>query len=325
MAINKRMFTLFIVVSLLLAGCAQPKPKTYTIGVMMELIWLMPTYDNFKTSMAELGYVEGQNVAYVYNADVVGVDQAAFDNEAKRLVDQKVDLIFAIGTLPTKAAQKAVAGTSIPVVFDPVINPVEEGVVASIAQPGGNVTGVQVVNRADKALEWALKIAPEARHVFIPYNPEDAFIVMILQSLFDSLPQLGLQLLPASAVTTPEQMAAAVETLPENTIIFVTLLSANLEAGLDELAKQADKFDVPVFSTGRGGDAPFAITDYSTTFAGQAGQGARMVDRILKGAKPADTPVETAEYFLFINLKAAQAYGLEISAEILEQADYILR
>jgi putative tryptophan/tyrosine transport system substrate-binding protein len=182
-----------------------------------------------------------------------------------------------------------------------------------------------VVNRADKGLEWALKIVTGTKYVYIPYNPDDAFITMVMQSFFDGIPQQGVEMLPASAVTTPEQMAAAVETLPEDTIIFVGLLSANLEAGLDGLVAKADQYDVSIFSTGRGGTSTFPIADFTTTFAGQAEQGAHMVDRILKGAKPASTPVETAEYYLFINLKAAQAYGVEISDEVLKQANYIVR
>lgn len=321
----KRIVFSLLVLSLLLAGCGVAKPKTYTVGVIMELAWLAPAYDGFKTSMTELGYVEGENITYVYNEEVTGGDQAAFDAEAKRLVEQNVDLIFTIGTLPTKAAKSAVEGTDIPVVFDPVINPVEEGVVQSVANPGGNVTGIQVVNRADKALEWALKVMPETKYVYIPYNPDDPFIVMVMQSLFDGIPQQGVELLPASAVTTPEKMAAAVETLPDDTIIFIGLLSANLEAGLDMLVAQADQYDVPIFATGRGGDTTFPITDYTTTFSGQAEQGAQIVDRIFKGAKPANTPVETAEYYLFVNLKAAQAYGVEVSDDILKQANSITR
>ena len=208
----KRFVFVLLILSLFLSGCGEAKPKTYTVGVIMELAWLAPAYDGFKTSMTELGYVEGQNITYLYSEEVTGGDQAAFDAEAKRLVEQNVDLIFTIGTLPTKAAKTAVEGTNIPVVFDPVINPVEEGVVQSISSPGGNVTGIQVVNRADKALEWALKVIPGTKYVYIPYNPDDQFIVMIMQSLFDGVPQQGVELLPASAVTTPEQMAAAVET-----------------------------------------------------------------------------------------------------------------
>lgn len=327
-SILRRMFVcfLFLVLSLLLAACnSSQEPDSYTVGVIMELGWLQPAYDGFKTSMAELGYVEGENIIYVYDESVTGGDQAAFEAEAKRMVEEDVDLIFAIGTLPARGAQTAVNGTDIPVVFDPVINPVEEGLVQSIANPGGNVTGVQVVNQASKGLEWALQIAPETKHVYIPYNPDDAFITMVLQSFFDSIPEQGVELLPASAVTTPEQMAMTVETLPEDTIIFVGLLSANLEAGLNDLIEQADEYDIPIFSTGRGGDAPFAITDYTTTFAGQAEQGAHMVDRIFRGAKAAETPVETAEYFLFVNLKAAESYDVEISDEILNQAHNVTR
>ncbi|MCC7118446.1 MAG: ABC transporter substrate-binding protein [Anaerolineales bacterium] len=321
----KRAIFVLVALSLSLAGCGEAKPKTYTVGVIMELAWLSPTLDGFKASMTELGYVEGQNITYLYNESVTDGDQAAFDAEAKRLVEQKVDLIFAIGTNPAKAAKAAVEGTDIAVVFDPVINPLAEGLVQSIAAPGGNVTGIQIISQTDKALEWALKIMPETQYVYSPHNPEDAFISGLMQEFYDNIPSQGVELLPESAVTTPEQMAAAVETLPEHTIIFFGLLSGNLEAGLDQLVAQADQYNVPIFATGRGGATTFPVMDYTTTFSGQAAQGANMADRILKGAKPANTPVETAEYYLFLNLKAAQTYGVEISNDILQQAFQVTR
>ncbi|MCZ2123020.1 MAG: ABC transporter substrate-binding protein [Anaerolineales bacterium] len=323
---KKRIVFICLILSLALAACgAEAQPKTYTVGVIMELAWLSPTYEAFKASMTELGYVEGQNITYVYDAKVTDGDQAAFDAEAKRMVEQKVDLIFAIGTLPTKAAKAAVEGTNIPVVFDPVINPVAEGLVQSIASPGGNVTGIQIISQTEKALEWALKIMPETEYIYSPHNPEDQFISSLMADFYANIPKQGVELLPASEVTTPEQMAAAVETLPEHTIIFFGLLSGNLEAGLDQLVAQADQYNVPIFATGRGGTTTFPVMDYTTTFAGQAAQGAKMVDRIFKGASPANTPVETAEYYLFINLKAAQTYDVTISDDILKQAFEIIR
>ncbi|MBV6400399.1 MAG: hypothetical protein CNIPEHKO_00684 [Anaerolineales bacterium] len=321
---TKKLFVLFFALSLILSSCGASKPQSYTVGVIVEISWLSPIVDHFKTTMTELGYVEGENITYLYNPEV-GPDQAAFDAEAQRLMEQKVDIFFTVGTLTTKAAKKAVEGTDIPVVFTPVINPVEEGIVASIANPGGNVTGVQIVDRSAKALEWALKIAPDTKYVYIPHNPADTITTMVLQGITDSLPQFKVELAPGSEVNSIDEMLAAVETLPEDTIIFLPSPLSSLEPGLEQLSEAAKKQGVPVFGSNRGGSALYLVSDYTVTFAGEAEQGAAMVNRILKGASPAETPVETADSFLFINLNAAQAYGVTISDEIIKQANTIIR
>jgi putative tryptophan/tyrosine transport system substrate-binding protein len=142
-----------IVLSLLLIACGgTTQPKTYIIGVVNYVPVLDPVLDGFKSKMAELGYVEGKNVTYIYHG-ITAPDPQTMEREIKSLLDQKVDLLLTIGTLPTLTAKKAVEGTAIPVIFAPVINPVEEGAVASINRPGGNVTGIQNGYTIPKALE----------------------------------------------------------------------------------------------------------------------------------------------------------------------------
>src|SRR5687767_8004977 len=125
---------------------------------------LDPVLDGFKARMAELGYVEGRSIAYVYHG-AVAPDPKAVEAEVRALLAQKVDLLLTLGTLPTRMAKQAVEGTSIPVVFAPVINPVDEGLVQSVTRPGGNVTGVQNGTTIPKALEWLLKLAPRTRKI----------------------------------------------------------------------------------------------------------------------------------------------------------------
>ncbi len=322
---TKKLFVLFFALSLILSSCGASKPQSYTVGVIVEISWLSPIVDHFKTTMTELGYVEGENITYLYNPEV-GPDQAAFDAEAQRLMEQKVDIFFTVGTLTTKAAKKAVEGTDIPVVFTPVINPVEEGVVASIANPGGNVTGVQIIDHSPKGLEWALKIAPQTKHVYMPYNPADSISMMIVNGgMLEAIDQLGVELMP-SEVTSVDEMLARVDTLPEDTIIYLLSPLSSLEGGLEQLSQAAKERGVPVFSTNREiGASPFPVANYTVTFAGEAQQGANMVDRILKGQKPADMPVETAEYYLDIDLASAEAYGVHIPDEIVKQANVVIR
>lgn len=314
-----------VVFGVLLAACVSTsKAKTYTIGVIVEVQWLSPIFDNFKPALAELGYVEGKNITYIYHSEA-GPDLPAFEREAQSLRNQKVDLILTIGTLPTQAAKKAVEGTAIPVLFVPVINPVGEGIVANISHPGGNVTGVQVVDRSPKALEWFLKAVPGAKKVYVPYNPADTVTTPSINSLREVAPVLGIEFLPGE-VSSADQMLAAIRSLPQGTVIFLTAPMPSLEPGVEAAGKLALERRIPIGVYGRLiTDPPFPVTNYSVDVSAEAKQGAKMADQILKGGKPANIPVETAEYFLTINLKKAQELGIQIPDAILEQASTIVR
>ncbi len=321
----KRFALLLLVLGLLLSGCqSEPQTKTYTIAVMVELPWLEGIYHYFKEAMTEMGYVEGVNVTYIYEP-TFGPDQAAFNQEAERLMAYDPDLFFTVGTMTTRAAKEAVTGTDIPVVFTPVINVMNEGLVDSLSRPGGNVTGVQIIDQSPKGLEWAIRIVPDAQNVYIPHNPADPITAGIMEGLLEAIPALGVNLLP-SEVATVEEMVSRVATLPEHTIIYVVSPISSLEGGVEQLGQAALQYRVPLITCNRDiNEPPFSIANYSVSTREEARQGARMVDRILRGANPADTPVETAEYFLTIHLGHAEQIGLQIPDSVLNQANEIIR
>ncbi|MBN1584041.1 MAG: sugar ABC transporter substrate-binding protein, partial [Anaerolineae bacterium] len=128
----------FIITGLLLAACGS-RPKTYTIGVINIVPALDATLEGFKEGMIELGYIEGENITYIYEGATVEMDK--IDAVAQSLVAAEVDLILSLTTPASRAAQRATTGTDIPVVFVPVTDPVGAGLVASLRQPGGNMTG----------------------------------------------------------------------------------------------------------------------------------------------------------------------------------------
>ena len=155
---------LLVIIGLLLTGCGgAPKTKTYAIGVLNPSLNQEDTVKGFKEGMTELGYVEGQNVTYIYDGPV-SADK--LDVAAQDLVKAKVDLILSITTSATKAAQKATAGTDIAVVFIPVTDPVGAGVVAGLTKPGGNTTGVATSTQEGKRLEWLLQVAPGKTNLY---------------------------------------------------------------------------------------------------------------------------------------------------------------
>jgi putative ABC transport system substrate-binding protein len=298
----------------------ETQAKTRTIGAINYAPPLERSFEGFKAGLAELGYVEGENVTYIYNGPMP--DPQAGEREAESLVAQDVDLIFTIGTQATLQAKQAVEGTDIAVVFAPVINPADEGIVESVRHPGGNVTGVQSGSTLSKALEWLLTLVPGATKVYIPYHPEDAVSVTSIAPLREAAVLLGVELL-LNEVETSEEAAATVETLSEDTVFFmVAAPSLGFE---DDFFEIVTEHGIAIGSNMSAQIESGALVTYATDYFSMGKQAARLANQALQGTAPADLPVETAEYFLSINLQAAAAIGLDIPDEILRQADNVIR
>lgn len=312
---------LFTLTGLLVTGCGSAaSAKTYTIGVVNYTQVLNPIVEGFQAGMAKLGYIEGKNVTYIYHGALEN-DPQVIETEVKALLDQKVDMFLTLGTPTTLAAKKAVEGTNIPVIFVPVVNPVEAGVVANLRRPGGNVTGIQSVNLVNKGLEWLLKITPETKKVYTFYHPGDEVSVTTLKPLPEAASVLGVEFVPAE-VHSPEEMLAAIQTLPKNTAILL-VTTPSLEAGIGSVLELTLERDIPVGGYNRSEET--LVLNYTADRTAQGQQAARLADQVLKGIKPADLPVESPEFLLNINLKTAEAIGLNIPDEILRQADKVIR
>jgi putative ABC transport system substrate-binding protein len=307
---------------LLLTACGGATPaKTYTIGVVNYVPVLDPVLEGFKTRMAALGYVEGKNVTYIYHG-VLEPDPQVIAREVKSLMDQKVDLFLTLGTLPALAAKKAVAGTNIPVVFAPSLNPVQEGIVESLSRPGGNVTGIQNGYAVPKTLEWLHKIVPQATKIYVIYHPKDHVAHTSIKPLPAIASSLGIELV-LNEVRSTEEAIAVIETLPKDAAIFF-VPTPSLEP-LSVLTEVAVQHGIAVGANNPAYLKAGGVVIYAADFFAIGQQAARLVDQIVKGTKPADLPVETAEYSLRINLQAAKAIGLDIPDEFLRQADVVMR
>lgn len=312
--------TTLILFAMLMGACgAAPETKTYKVGVVNYLDILQPIYDGFKAGLADLGYVEGENITFIYNG-AVAAERSAIEAEIQSLIDQDVDMIYAMGTLPTLVAKDLVAGTDIPVLFAPVIDPVGEGVVDSIAQPGGNVTGVQTANYSPKGLEWLLAIVPETEIVYVFYHPNDEVSLTVSQALPDAAENLGVEL-ALTPVNSADEALPIVQSLPAGaSILMIPTPTFGALTSVEELAVE---LQIPIGSYDQ--PANNTLFSYMVDWPTQGRQAARMADQILKGAQPADLPVETADPFFTINLPIAQKLGIVVPDSILNQADTILR
>jgi len=314
-----------VIASLLLTACGtfQAAPKTPTIGVVIEVSIHTTTYEGFKAGMVELGYVEGENVTYIYNGVVAEPNAQTIDAEIENLLAQNVDMLLVVGNLAAARAKEAVAGTDTPVVFGAVTNPVGSGLVESISHPGGNLTGTQVGRELAKALEWLVKITPGgANKVYLPYNPDDEVSMMILAGLEEVPSQLGIELVPGE-VHSVEEAVAAIKSLPEDVDAIYRIPSPTLDPKNNELSQAAIERGLPM---GAGLPLDEAVLFTLAVDLSDVGkQTATLADKILKGANPADLPVETGEFYITINLKTAEAIGLDIPDSVLRLADTIIR
>jgi putative ABC transport system substrate-binding protein len=314
-----------MMIGLLLTACGgTPPAKTYTIGVVNYVPALESVLAGFKAQMTAFGHMEGQHVTYLYHG-ILEPDPQVIAREVQRLRDQQVDLFLTLGTRPALVAKQTLEGTAIPVVFAPVIDPVGQGMVESITRPGGHMTGVQDGNTLPKGLEWLHKVPPHATKVYAIYYPQDIVAQASIKPLRAMAPSLGIELV-LEAVPSPAAAMAVIDTLSHDAAIFV-VPTPRLQP-LSALIERAVKHGIAVGASNHGYLSSMqggAVVTYAGSFPAMGQQAARLADQILKGAKPADLPVETAEYFLHVNIQTATAIGLEIPDAILRQTDAVMR
>jgi putative ABC transport system substrate-binding protein len=244
---------------------------------------------------------------------------------ARQLVEQGVDLIFTSGTNETKAAQGA--SQQIPIIFTLVDNPLASGVIKSYAQPGANTTGVTDLSTqiGPKRLQLFTEMISGLKHVLFPYDPASTASGEELQAYREAAHRLGIEVIGLPLRTQAEAQNMLTQKQDETVQGFLSPrhVSLNIPGFVLEAALERR---IPVMFTStffveRGG-----LASYSPDLYESGRLAARLVDKILKGTKPADIPVEVNSKIEFaINLQTAQALGLTIPPEILFQATKVIR
>jgi putative ABC transport system substrate-binding protein len=275
--------------------------------------------------LRERGYVDGKSIAIEYrwaNGKV-----AEFSKLAAELVRLKVDVIVA-GTTPAAMAARDATST-IPIVFATVANPVGVKLVASLPRPGGNVTGLTTNNTetAGKRLEMLKEISgARAPRLAMLFNPADESNVLALRLAEDPARKLGMtpQHFPVNGPEDFEGAFAAMSSARAGALLVVAGVLTFAHAR--KLAELAAKYRIPAAYGGRAFVDAGGLVSYAASFTDNYRRAASYVDRILKGAKPEDLPVEQASTFEFvINLKAAKALGLTVPQSMLARADEVIQ
>lgn len=280
------------------------------------------TWEGFKEGMEEKGYIEGENVTYLFD-DINHIIEK-LDANITKIMNDKPDLIFAATTPVAIAVTKATKFNKIPVVFGPVNDPVSVGIVKEQRRPGENVTGVMLTDSTAKELEWAIKIAPRIKRILLPYNPNDKSSVISMQKASDATKMFNLTL-DAREVRSHKEINTLLATFPDGVDAIFLPRDGMVMSRVEDFAKVANPNKIILTGTRvemaeRGALFGFGFNGFMI-----GKQMARLADQILQGRKPGDLPVETAENYLSINLKTASMLGITISEHILRQAHTIIR
>ncbi len=318
-------FLLMAVVFTLSISCA-PQPQTYKVGILAGLPFLTEISDGFKKGMADLGYVEGQNITY--DLQVSDFDMAAYQAILQKFVADKVDLILVFPTEAALEAKTITQGTNIPVVFSfAVIEGM--GLVDSISQPGENITGVRFPgpDLARKRFETMTRLLPEARNIILPYQEGYPIVQPQLEAVRPLAEAAGVSLIEMPAVNAADiagkldafekngGQADALLMLPEPLTITVDAFIA--------MAKYADKCHIPIGGTIVPAENFNSIFGLELSPFETGKDAAPLAHKIFTGTAAGTIPVRSPEALLRINHQKLTQMGIKADEGLLRMADEI--
>jgi putative ABC transport system substrate-binding protein len=323
------LLTWLVAVALLLSGCGQAKSKVYHVGILSGLGFIADGTDGFKEGMTELGYVEGENI--VYDVQQTDFDMQAYHNILQKFVDDKVDLILSFPTEATMEAKTVTQGTDIPVVFTYAL--IEGmGIVDSVREPGGNITGVRYPGPdfAVRRFEVLRELVPDAKRIWLPYQRGYPIVPPQLEALRPVAQAAGVTLeeFPAdNAAELQTELDARVNS-GDVGMDAIMMLVEPLGVTPDSyavIAKFAHEQKIPFGGAYVAADALTDIFGIDVVSFQSGKDAASLADKIFKGTPAGTIPVASADPYLRINYKVAQEFGLTVPDGLLKQADEIIK
>ena len=307
---------------------AQPPGKAHRIGFLLSISRssMSTRIDSFRQRLRELGYVEGQNIAIEYRSAEGKLDR--LPDLAVELVGLKVDvLVSGGGNSATRALKQAT--TLIPIVMTFGSDPVAAGFVSSLARPGGNVTGLTSITGelSGKRLELLTETILKPSRVAVLYDPGDPAKIAEFKEIQVAARALGVQI-QSLEVRSPQEFESAFKSATTWKANALMVLLTVITGGPNhkQIAELATKNRLPTMFTESERIETGGLMSYGPNYADSFRRAAVFVDKILKGAKPADLPVEQPTKFeLVINLKTAKQIGLTIPPNVLARADKVIR
>ncbi len=309
-----------------LSARAQEGGRKYTIGIFSagsEHAEIPALTAAFFEALRELGWVEGKNVAFEHRYAENRLER--LPELAADLVRRKVDVIAAAGTLAPLAAKRAT--TTIPIVMIAAGDPLGSGLVASLARPGGNVTGMSLMapDLGAKRLELLKEVLPRLSRVAVLWNADNPYSVLVFKETQAGGRTLGIEV-RSLEVRGPDDFDSAFEAArglrPDALITVEDPLTGDHRTRIAEFTARQQ---LPSLHGIREFVAAGGLISCGPSIADPSRRAAYYVDKILRGAKPADLPVQQPTKFeMVINLKTAKALGLELPASVLARADELI-
>jgi putative ABC transport system substrate-binding protein len=296
--------------------------RPYRVGVLNEA-WAAdhPTVEGLKAGLKERGLEEGRDVTF--DIHFTKGDPSATKAAAAALVRAQCDLLFTSNEAATQAAKDATQ--KVPIVFSLVGDPVAVGLVTQLAHPGGNVTGVSnlTTELVPKRIETLQKLVPAVRRVWTIYYAGDPSSVAAARKAQEAGPRLKLRVVERAVRTTEELERALKELRPGDALLPPDIATLDIPAVILEasLAARIPAVFPAALWVGHGG-----LVSYGPDYYAQGVQAARLVAKILRGARPQDLPVEGADKIdLVVNLRTADLLGLTVPRKVLLRADRLQR
>jgi putative ABC transport system substrate-binding protein len=298
-----------------------------TTPYRVALVQLTPVDDatiaGFKEAMTKLGYRDGHEIVYLSEGAVDGIAQ--LDASVSRLLREKPDLVFVASTPATQVVKQLTeAQQTPPVVFAPVNNPLAAGIVSDLRHPGGHITGIRLPAGDDLRLQWLQRIVPNIRRVYLPYTADDKSALASLEQANEAAGKLGIALI-AQPLAGSSSIDSIVSACPETADAIFIPRDSRIEAGVEAFVELARRRHLPIAAPSLAQTQAGALFSYGFVHRDIGIQAAQLADRILKGAKAGDLPIEMAENHLAINLASAKDLGITISNDLITQADYLIR
>jgi putative tryptophan/tyrosine transport system substrate-binding protein len=312
------------VLSVSLIVHAQQVGKVWRIGVLATAAGDSPLLEAFRQGLRELGYVDGQNVQFDYKFAAGRND--LLPRLAAELVNVKVDLILTDGNAAVHAAKNATS--TIPIVMGTSGDPISSGAVKSLSRPGGNVTGLTLLGLelSSKKVDLITTALPKARIVAMLVNPSNPQAVPLQKETEAAARARSLHLVPCLA-PSPAELDRAVEVASKaRADAMITMPDAMLWNQRQHLVDQVTARHLPTMFAEREFVEAGGLMSYGPSVPNNFHRAAVYVDKIFKGAKPEDLPVEQpTNVELVINLRAARALGLTLPQSLLQRADQVIQ
>jgi putative tryptophan/tyrosine transport system substrate-binding protein len=282
-----------------------------------------PIWDAFRKALRDLGRIEGQNIIFDYR--VAEGDPVRLAAAAAELARLPVDVLATFGTPASRAAKAAT--TTVPVVALSVGDPVRAGLVESLGHPGGNVTGNTILgpDLGPKRLQLIKEVVPSVKRVAFLWNPDNASNAIILEELRAAAPALGLELISVEARTSGDFERAFATIVDRQAEAVLTTNDPSLQRNIATIIEAMNRNRLPGIFQTRENVVAGGFMSYGASFSELFRQGASYVDKILRGTRPEDLPVQQPERFeLVVNVRTARALGINLPESFLLRADEVI-